>query len=432
MKKTFVLRRLAIVLALVLALSTFVGGVATAAQARHQPITEELITMVEHDYTLKQLLTASIELAKGINPDPITNPAQTLEGYYAYVDWASLAMPWNILSNLPYTKLYEQIDQSIDYLYFINDQPLAALEGKGYYNNSIQYMEPYRTWLIHFTKQWGEYLSMAVSWNDTYYQLAFADERFGLTKGWYESPDNWHSFNDFFSRYLASPDVRPIASPDDPAVVVAPADSKPQGVWAIDYASHIVLPDGSQTGGVQLKSTYFTSIPNLLGPKTAYRYAFAGGTLTHTFLDVNDYHRYHFPVDGTVVEVNLIPADDAAGGVTVWDPAIGKYVLLDNTPGWQTIETRGCVILDTGTYGLVAVMPIGMSQVSSVNFEDSVQVGAKVKKGDMLGTFLFGGSDIVMLFQKQVAFDMIAPPDDTGSGYQHVLMGEGYGKLGLK
>ncbi len=427
MKKAFILRRLSAILALILAITSCASVAALADQAKHQPITEQLITMVEHDDGLKQMLEESIALAKGINPDPVTNPAQTLEGYYLYVDWASLAMPWNILSNLPYTKLYEQIDQSIDYMYFINDQPLPELADKGYYNNSIQYVEPYRTWLIQFTKQWGEYLSMAVSWNDTYYQIALADDRFGLSKNWYESPDNWHSFNDFFSRYLISPDVRPVASPDDPAVVVAPADSKPQGVWAIDENSNIV-----QQGGVNIKSTYFDSIPNLLGPGCAYADAFAGGTLTHTFLDVNDYHRYHFPVSGTIKEVRIIPADDAAGGVTIWDASIGKYVLLDNTPGWQTIETRGCIILDTDAYGLVAVMPIGMSQVSSVNFEQSVQVGAQVKKGDMMGTFLFGGSDIVMLFQKQVAFEMTAPADGTGSGYQHVLMGEGYGKLGLK
>ncbi|MFH1512635.1 MAG: phosphatidylserine decarboxylase [Bacillota bacterium] len=424
MKKVLNLRKLAILLALILTVTSCAAAVADTAP--HQPITQELITMVEHDATLKQLLIKSIEQAKAINPDTVTNPAQTLDDYYLYVDWASLAMPWNILTNLPYTKLYEQIDQSIDYLYYINDQPMEELEGKGYYNNSIQYMEPYRTWLIQFTKQWGEYLSMAVSWNDTYYQIALADDRFGLSRGWYESPENWHSFNGFFSRYLVSPDVRPIASPDDASVVAAPADSKPQGVWAIDENSNIVQKDG-----VLLKSSYFNSIPNLLGPDSAYQYAFASGTLTHTFLDVNDYHRYHFPVGGTILEVSLIPADDAAGGITLWDPSIGKYVLKDTTPGWQTIETRGCVIMDTEEFGLVAVMPIGMSQVSSVNFEQSVQVGATVKKGDMLGTFLFGGSDIVMLFQKQVEFTLTAPPDGAG-GYQHVLMGEEYGRMTIK
>ncbi len=427
MKKSFVVRNLALILAALLLMASFTGVATADAQARHQPITEQLITLVEHDRALKSMLEESIAIAKQINPDPVTNPAQSLEEYYLYIDWASLAMPWNILSNLPYTKLYEQLDQSIDYLYFINDQPLQALEGKGYYNNSIQYMEPYRSWLIQFAKQWGEYLSMAVSWNDTYYQLALADDRFGLSKGWYESPDNWHSFNEFFSRYLSSPDVRPIASPDDASVMVAPADSKPQGVWAIDDHSNIVQKDG-----VLIKSEYFNSIPNLLGPDSAYQQAFAGGTLTHTFLDVNDYHRYHFPVGGTVKEVRIIPADDAAGGITKWDADQGKYVLLDSIPGWQTIETRGCVIIDTAEYGLVAVMPIGMSQVSSVNFEDSVQVGAQVAKGDMLGTFLFGGSDIVMLFQKQVDFSMLVKPGTEEGTYEHVLMGEAYGQLSLR
>ncbi len=425
MKKTGYARQLAALLALILVMTSCF--MALADTAPHQPITRELITMVEHNDSLKQMLIKSIGQAKQINPDPVTNPAQTLEDYYLYIDWASLAMPWNISSELPYTKLYEQIDQSLDYMYYLNDQPLEELEGKGYYNNSIQYVEPYRTWLIQFTKQWGEYLSTAVSWNDSYYRHALADERFGLDKGWYESPDNWHSFNEFFSRYLVSPDVRPIASPDDASVVAAPADSTPQGVWAIDADSNIV-----QKGGVQIKSGYFDSIPNLLGPDSAYQTAFANGTLTHTFLDVNDYHRYHFPVGGTILEVALIAADDAAGGITQWSADLNKYVLLDTTPGWQTIETRGCVILDTQVYGLVAVMPIGMSQVSSVNFEDGVQVGAQVQKGEMLGTFLFGGSDIVMLFQQEVAFELTAAPNEAADGYQHILMGEAYGKLTRK
>ena len=79
-------------------------------------------------------------------------------------------MPWSILPNLPYSSLYKQIDQSLDYFYFINDQPLTELENKGYYNNSLQYHEPYRTCWVNFTKEWGMYLSTEESWNDEYYK----------------------------------------------------------------------------------------------------------------------------------------------------------------------------------------------------------------------------------------------------------------------
>jgi len=395
------------------------------AQIRHEPITQQLITMMDHNAPLKQMLLDSIASAKKLNPDKVMNPAQTLEEYYTFIDWATKAMPWSILRNIPYSSLYDQIDQSLDYFYYINDQPLAALKNKGYYNNSLQYHEPYRSWMINFTREWGIYLSTEASWNDQYYRAALADPRFGLQKGWYEDPSNWKTFNQFFARYLKSPDQRPIASPDDSTIIASPADSKPQGVWKIDKHSNLVGK------GVRIKSTLFKSVAALLGQDSAYKKAFANGTLTHTFLDVNDYHRYHFPLSGTVKEVRLIAADDAVGGIISWDAKAKRYMLDSNNPGWQNIETRGCVIIETKEYGLVALLPIGMSQVSSVNFEKEVKVGASFKKGDMLGYFLFGGSDYVILFQDKVKFTLTAPKDKDGH-YNHLLMGEQYGKVSVR
>jgi phosphatidylserine decarboxylase len=48
------------------------------------------------------------------------------------------------------------------------------------------------------------------------------------------------------------------------------------------------------------------------------------------------------------------------------------------------------------------------------------------------GYFMFGGSDFVMIFQDKVNFGMTAPNDNGGSTYQHLLMGEAYGKLTTK
>lgn len=399
--------------------------VSVKPEVKHKPSTEALIKILEEKPEIEKLLVKSIEKAKEVNPDKETNPAQSLEEYYEYLDWAAEAMPWNISKNLEaFPKLYEKIDQSLNYFYFINDMPLEELDGKGLYNNSLQYAEPYRTWLIDFTKQWGEYLSTPESWNEKYYEMAREDPRFGLDEGWYEEPSNWKSFNDFFARYLKSADQRPIASPEDAATVVAPADSTPQGVWEIDDSSNII-----QKEDAVIKSKTFNSIPDLIGEGSEYRDAFAGGVMTHTFLDVYDYHRYHFPVGGTIKEVRMIPQDDAVGGAVIWDPATKKYVLHADTPGWQMIETRGCVIIDTDEYGLVALLPIGMSQVSSVNFEDNIKVGETVKKGDMLGYFLFGGSDYVMIFQKDAGFELTVPTKDKDNGYEHVFMGEAYGKL---
>jgi phosphatidylserine decarboxylase precursor len=386
------------------------------------PKTLELISIVENNPDIKSMLIKSIAQAKVVNPDKNTNPAQTLNEYYEFVTWAETCMPWSILPNTPYTSLYDKIDQSLDYFYFINDQPLAELEGKGLYHNSIQYVSPYNDWLVSFIKAWGLYLDTPASWKDEYYQMAMTDSKFGLEAGWYEDPSNWKTFNQFFARYLKSPDQRPITALTDSTIVVSPADAMPQGVWQIDANSNIALKKG-----VAIKSGTLTSIVTFVGDDSQYKNEFANGIMTHTFLDVQDYHRFHFPVSGIIKEVRNIAEQDAVGGIITWDPSIPRYMLDCTVPSWQAIETRGCVIIDTEDFGLVAILPIGMSQICSVKFEANIHPGTRVKKGDMLGCFLFGGSDIVMLFQQKAGFVIKAAT--AGQSYQHILMGETYGEL---
>lgn len=386
--------------------------------------TLELISILDKNPNIKSMLLKSIDQAKVVNPDKNTNPAQTLEEYYDFVTWAETCMPWSILPKTPYTSLYDKIDQSLDYFYFINDQPLTELEGLGYYNNSLQYVQPYSDWLVSFNKAWGLFLDTPESWKDEYYQMALTDSKFGLSAGWYEDPSKWKTFNQFFARYLKSPDKRPISSPDDSTIVASPADAIPQGLWDIDANSNIV-----QKGGVPIKSGTLTSIVKLIGDDSQYKNEFANGVMTHTFLDVQDYHRYHFPVSGVVKEIRNIAEQDAVGGIITWDPTIPRYMFDPVTvAGWQSIETRGCVIVDTGEYGLVAILPIGMSQICSVKFEDNIHAGTRVKKGDMLGCFLFGGSDIVMIFQPRAGF-ALEPANgmNNDQSYKHILMGEKYG-----
>ena len=375
---------------------------------------------LDADPELRALVVKSIARAQEINPDPNTNPVRSVEDLYELLDWLTICMPWNVLADGMYPTLYQSIDQSIDYIWFLMDQPLEELEGKGYYYPSLQYHEPIATWFRDYSDEWGAFLSTEDSWNDIYYQRVKKDPSMNMQYGWYADHNIWSTFNEWFSRYLVDPSVRPIADTE----VVSPADAKPQGIWPIDENGDLI-----QAEGVQIKSANFTSVSQLIGPDSAYADAFRGGTLTHTFLDVNDYHRYHFPVSGTIVEMRKIPGVNGVGGIITWDPETQRYILEDAIPGWQMIETRDCVIIDTEEYGLIAVLPIGMSQICSCNWEENLTVGSKVEKGDPMGYFLFGGSDIVMVFQSGVHVELLCPPDETGTGYSHILMGEPYARL---
>lgn len=384
---------------------------------KHEALTWDLIQMVEHDRQLKRLLECAIHQAAEQNPDRQTNPVYSLESYYAFVDRSIQALPWAISPAEEYSALYDRIDQSMGCFYFICNQPLEELAGKGYYHNSLMYHEPFRSWMVKLTSAYGAFLSTEDSWCEEYYLNALADQSFRLGEDLYEDPSNWKTFNDFFARRLKDPSKRPIDEPGNDRVIVSPADAVPQGLWQIDENGRV------SAGGAAVKTGTLTDIAVLLGD-SKYAHAFAGGTMTHTLLDVNDYHRYHFPAGGTVREVSVIPGDDAPGGVIVWDRAAGRYKEYGSEEiGWQCIETRGAVILELPKGGLAAIVPVGMCQVSSVNFEKTVMPGAAVRKGDPLGYFLFGGSDIIMIFDRAAGFTLGAEPG------RHLEMGRTYGYL---
>ena len=107
----------------------------------------ELITLVNSNAQLKSLLEEAIAKGVEINPDRETNPVQTLSEYYDFVEWAAHAMPWTVINHPEGTDLFTRIDESLNYFFFINDIPLDELDGLSLYNNSLQYFEPYRTWL---------------------------------------------------------------------------------------------------------------------------------------------------------------------------------------------------------------------------------------------------------------------------------------------
>ena len=382
---------------------------------KHEKITEKFIKMVESDSELKRLLEKNLEIGRKINPDKAYNPAQSLEKLYDFLDWSVKCMPWEVLKGVSYNSLYSRLDQTTGYFWYIFDQPLEELKGRGYYYPTLHYHEPIASFVKDYSKAWGKFLSKRKSWNEEYYNLFKCDKKFGLQEGWYGDKNIWKTFNDFFSRKLADPKFRPIGNAD----IISPADSLPKGCFKIG-------DDNRTINTLKLKSANLNSVEDLIGKDSKYCKAFAGGTLTHTFLDIYDYHRYHFPVSGKILELRKIDGANAGGGITEWDEEGKRYVYY-NEMGFQMIETRDCVILDT-EFGLVAVLPVGMSQICSCNWEKGLKVGKSVNKGDPMGFFQFGGSDIVMIFQKGYKVVDLIPKDNEGN-FKHILACENYANL---
>ncbi len=327
---------------------------------------------------LCRLLEQSLLQAAIANPHRETNPVRTVEEWCAYVERFAHMMPWQGMDIGEDASFFRRIDQNIGYFYFLLDQPLDALRDKGYIYPSLQYEPRVAAWLKDYNTAWGEWLSSPDSWNDTYYNIARTDARFELDTDRYESPDHWHSWNDFFARRLNQ------KSKIKNQKFIAPCDG-------------VIAADGL------VKTATIANWLDLLGD-SPYRTCFEGGETTHIVLDVFDYHRFHAPCDGMVLECKTIEGIHAGGGVIIWDEAQGRYRYDQlGVTDFQMLETRGVLIIDTRAYGKIAIVPVGVQQVSSVRWtfenQKSKIKNQKLTQGTELGKFLFGGSDIVLFFE---------------------------------
>ncbi|KAF8334016.1 phosphatidylserine decarboxylase-domain-containing protein [Cantharellus anzutake] len=201
-------------------------------------------------------------------------------------------------------------------------------------------------------------------------------------------------------------ELRPVSGhPDDHSVIVSPADSVFDGCWRIENNSIVCL-----------KHIPWPIRQLLAG--SPYKSKFGGGAFTHSFLAPYDYHRLHAPAAGEVLEARVIPGlcylevdatTDGDRNACQAGPSCGKGpggvihtgsdILAPNTPGYQFLQARGLIVIKNPDIGLVAVLPIGMCQVSSVVL--TVKEGGHTEKGDEISHFQCGGSDCVMLFQRK-------------------------------
>ena len=137
------------------------GVQAETAPAPELPRSEASLAMEEYleaDPELMALMEKSIASAAQVNPDLNSNPVRSVDELYDFLDWATICMPWNVLTDVSYPTLYESIDQSIDYIWYLLDQPLEELEDKGYYYPVLEYHEPIATWLRDYSDEWGAFL----------------------------------------------------------------------------------------------------------------------------------------------------------------------------------------------------------------------------------------------------------------------------------
>jgi phosphatidylserine decarboxylase len=413
-----------------------------------QPATQTLKAIIEENY-YSQNFENAIQMVSAQNI-PELEDIKTLDQFYYYVDalvtWIPEIRVWDwdgeeLHERTPYLRITQ-------FYYYFNDPQLEALQSPIAPLDGAE-LSPISLWLRDFAVEWGEFLDTPASCE---YLESFKYAPEYAWQDYEKQPEEYESFNAYFARTFKDIDVqRPVAQADDDRVIVFPAESTFVGQWPVSTPVGEPLP---AEPSVVVKHIEW-SIKELL-QDSEYASYFEGGIFCHSFLNTYDYHRQHTSVAGTVLEAKFIPGqvylevnlqeqegDDDGNGNVARAVIPQRYLDAEDPTGYQFVQCRGLLVLDSAI-GKVAILPMGMGQVSSVVFvtpeadghqpivltpaeEAGLDYQQKVdllnekissalkdqflKKGEMFSFFQFGGSDCVMVFERQANIDVTAHID---------------------
>ncbi|KAK7041869.1 hypothetical protein VNI00_008826 [Paramarasmius palmivorus] len=208
----------------------------------------------------------------------------------------------------------------------------------------------------------------------------------------------YKSWDEFFTRKLL-PGVRPILAPHDQTLIHSACEST---VYRI--SRKVKAHDQFWLKG----SPY--SLYDMLNKDKKMAKEFEGGTVYQAFLSPQDYHRWHAPVDGVIKKAFRVEGSYYAvlpdAGAEVGDPDLrpgDPHGAIIRSQAWMTMHSARSLIFiqaDNAEIGLMCFIGVGMAEVSSG--EITVKEGQRVKVGDEMGMFHFGGSSHALVFRPQV------------------------------
>lgn len=181
--------------------------------------------------------------------------------------------------------------------------------------------------------------------------------------------DNIKSFNDFFARRVRE-EKRPIDR--DEKNFISPADGH---LSFYTIKEDLVIP---------VKQSMFKMSTLLEDKNLADKYN--DGTCIVIRLCVDNYHRYCYLDDGSKGENKFIPGKSH----TVRPIALEKYPVF-------TENAREYTILKTKNFGDVVQVEVGALMVGKIKNNHGAH---EFKRGEEKGMFLFGGSTIMLLVEK--------------------------------
>ncbi len=252
---------------------------------------------------------------------------------------------------------------------------------------------------------WNQYLSslpssvgFSVEGQQWLSETAKKQYKFNDWKKDSETLPYWTSWNNFFTRqFKDAATARPIADPSSNRTVICPNDGslyrwrqnikRDDVFWFkdMDYSLSDILssPDPQQQAIIDQN--------NLVD-------IFEGGYIFQTYLNPYNFHRWWVPVNGTIMFDPLVVPGYFFNKLVI--PDFGGATTA-SLPYLAQVNARGIIVFETD-YGRVCCIPLGMSETSTITFDSKMMDpnNRTVSKGQEMGTFNYGGSSFVIIYEK--------------------------------
>lgn len=368
-----------------------VESTGTQREASHHRVVQELCDWV--NVAQDRQINFEEAILSGTNKDfAEMQDIRRLSDWYSFLD--SLLV-WVPSENVDATEVFNRFSK----LYFVLDQASVFSYQSPVTPDSSQKSSFVSRWMIRFNSTFGTFMNTPASLTPETLATFEASGRFRLSE-YLPSRGGWRTFNEFFARHH-KPGYQPITAVADSSVIVSPVD------FTFNEQLEISPPSTLTAKGLTW------SIGELMAD-SPFKDRFHGGTWMHGFLAESDYHRVHAPIGGKVVEARVVSGQHYALIETKeleTERRDFKHRCAEekrktlrkrrvfytpNDPGYQFIQCRGLVVLETEV-GAVAILPVSMAVVSSVVW--TAEEGVALRKGEELAYFQFGGSDIVVMFE---------------------------------
>lgn len=213
-----------------------------------------------------------------------------------------------------------------------------------------------------------------------------------MNEAYFEHPDDYESFNAFFTRPLKT-GVRPLIPQDD--ALVSPCDGQISQIGRI-----------TQGRMLQAKGHQF-SVFELLGGNAQNAAPFVDGHFATIYLSPKDYHRIHMPLEGVLREMVYVPGqlfsvnhDTAQNVPNLFSRNERVICFFETAIGPMAMVLVGAMVVASIETVWAGTVTPPLRRIKHFYYGDQASSHVQLAQGAEMGRFKLG-STVILLFGAQ-------------------------------